>query len=755
MKNIRQLYFKAKKSAQKLYGINAGTIYRLVGDDPDEDDALDTLAIKKAGFKRSDFFKPVRVNHLVVDDMPAEGVFDTTFCDRYKLAEDGKSWLLPAAQPEPADSDTTDTDNQEQGNEDTTSITNPGDTASSAVTDSDTATTTDKTNTGTSTGTVADDAGSTCEEKKLPAYEYNVNGESMAEVLNEADAGVATLPFIPRFLHIWYFASGKGVGWKELHWASADQRRSVARAEMDQDDKYIQNLLPVIRAMPELDKLDNYNLSKLTEAIQTAFPPLESVPQSYEFKNLVTAWREAEPIDRGVLVKEWAKGNRISRVETSPVICNTAEPQTQKKTQTQKTEVSVTSGEDRPRRSEKPTFRTINYELACGFCEELDLNNLRPAMDFAKRIIAEDREDWKQMSAVALIISDIKNYDRKTIIDLTRKAPKAVLEGSAELRRTWCESFLAVHGVRDPDWYEYVPDGTSTTHEENTKRIRQAAKCLRDIEAGKINDEEKPQPTSADELADEPATPETVEQDTTEHHPDPQSLENESPVSQTEAGYQKLREDLHEARKNIPPKNPVDVGKQLAAARGEYVEGISDPDDPKWVRDDYSASNKGEKTENEDADDVNQNDDTVIRNTDSVNHSEPSVDQIEPESPETEPESQKPGPATKVADGVFGTSAFFAETSNQGEKPEVTPPNNDDCSCKYVKTGMGINTKRLLREIVSQQVISNRMLDTLIGYLDRAERRQEKLMDAISCGLMRFTSLRDEPGEECKEEGKG
>lgn len=88
-----------------------------------------------------------------------------------------------------------------------------------------------------------------------------------------------------------------------------------------------------------------------------------------------------------------------------------------------------------------------------------------------------------------------------------------------------------------------------------------------------------------------------MEQDTTEHHPDPQPLENEPPVSQTEAGYQKIRAELHEARKNIPPKNPVDVGKQLAAARGEYVEGISDPDDPKWVHNNYSASNQGEKEE--------------------------------------------------------------------------------------------------------------------------------------------------------------
>ncbi|EHL3105699.1 PD-(D/E)XK nuclease-like domain-containing protein, partial [Salmonella enterica] len=276
----------------------------------------------------------------------------------------------------------------------------------------------------------------------------------------------------------------------------------------------------------------------------------------------------------------------------------------------------------RPRRSEKPTHRTINYELACGFCEELDLNNLRPAMDFAKRIIAEDREDWKQMSMTVGIIPDIKGYDRQTIIDLVRKAPKAVHNGNPDLRRTWCESFLAVHGVRDPDWYEYVPDNTPTTHEENAARLRQAGKCLRDIEAGRFQcDEEKPQPTG--ELADEPATPEAVEQDTTEHHPDPQPLENEPPVSQTEAGYQKIRAELYEARKNIPPKNPVDVGKQLAAARGEYVEGISDPDDPKWVK------------------------------------------------TETSPRTNKPEIVTKVANGIFDVTALLKGSSIHGEKQEV------------------------------------------------------------------------------------
>ncbi|MEG2567940.1 MAG: RecE family exodeoxyribonuclease, partial [Acinetobacter sp.] len=99
VKEIIQWFFGAKKTVQKQHGITGGTAW-FESDDQDEADALATLAIKKAGFKRSDFFKPVRVDHLVVDGMPEEGVFDTAFCDRYKLAEDGKSWLMPAAQEE-------------------------------------------------------------------------------------------------------------------------------------------------------------------------------------------------------------------------------------------------------------------------------------------------------------------------------------------------------------------------------------------------------------------------------------------------------------------------------------------------------------------------------------------------------------------------------------------------------------------------------------------------------------------------------
>ncbi|ECZ0086372.1 DNA breaking-rejoining protein [Salmonella enterica subsp. enterica] len=435
-----------------------------------------------------------------------------------------------------------------------------------------------------------------------PAGENGIQ-ESHNPPANPQLTVVATLPFRHRVL-AQYIGDGE-----YLYHVDTDQKKEIACLEMDTQNTTVQNLILAAENVEPFKKAIEHDIHKAVNAYKQVFPVDGKVPELCTTIKFFKEWFSAEHINRGLLVKEWAE-----RLKNKPAPV--------KKTGPHKVIVDDVNKPERPRRSEKPTHRTINYELACGFCEELDLNNLRPAMDFAKRIIAEDREDWKQMSMTVGIIPDIKGYDRQTIIDLVRKAPKAVHNGNPDLRRTWCESFLAVHGVRDPDWYEYVPDNTPTTHEENAARLRQAGKCLRDIEAGRFQcDEEKPQPTG--ELADEPATPEAVEQDTTEHHPDPQPLENEPPVSQTEAGYQKIRAELYEARKNIPPKNPVDVGKQLAAARGEYVEGISDPDDPKWVK------------------------------------------------TETSPRTNKPEIVTKVANGIFDVTALLKGSSIHGEKQEV------------------------------------------------------------------------------------
>ncbi|HAM4816195.1 TPA: exodeoxyribonuclease VIII, partial [Escherichia coli] len=132
-------------------------------------------------------------------------------------------------------------------------------------------------------------------------------------------------------------------------------------------------------------------------------------------------------------------------------------------------------------------------------------------------------------------------------------------------------------------------------------------------EEEKQDDEEKPQPSGA--MAHEQATAETVEPDAAEHHQNTQPLDAQSQVNPVEAEYQKKRAELHEARKNIPSKNPVDADKLLAASRGEFVDGISDPNDPKWV--------KG------------------IQTRDSVYQNQPETEKISPDAKQPEPVVQQ------------------------------------------------------------------------------------------------------------------
>ncbi|EDA0234782.1 hypothetical protein F8745_22110 [Salmonella enterica] len=690
-------------------------------------------ALEDADIKRSAFFKDAVITGLpVYNDLPQEGELDFTWCERYEFSDDTGTWLpIAPAQPEPADSDNA---SISEGHTDENTTDNTG----AASTDTGAATAAADSDSATSAAGSASTAADTSDEvvsseiatiatDSVPSGDVNVNGEPLTEVEKDMDWPMKDLPLPVRWM------AQKGMGSKVLFLRPAERERltKILEAEDWNNNQHLINIKEVTASeiAPEIDKLTPHHLHRLVTAFDKVSEKVERMGP-FMAKRFVRAWLDTEYIDQGILVNEWCAGRHVARIE-KPTVTSVSEvpapapaPATQK---TPTTEVAVTVTA-RPRRSEKPTYRTINYELACGFCEDLDLNNLRPAMDFAKRIIAENREDWKRMSMTACIIPDIKDYDRQTIIDLVRKAPKAVLAGSPELRRTWCESFLAVHGVRDPDWYEHIPDGAPTTHEENATRIRRAGKALRDIEEGRFQcDEEKPQP--AGELADEPSAPEAVEQDTTEHHPDPQPLDAQSQVDPVEVAYQKKRAELEEARKNIPSKKPVDAGKHLAAARGEYVEGVSDPNDPKWVHNDYnanvsaSASNEGEKTEVA----TDSTEDTA----DEVNHSEEFSSQV--------------GQETRHSG--LSTDSTDHNESEAPETPETPEPDNDerssDCGDNERQERKGDDTRQteilhLLRDISED-------LKKIDARQARAERQRKRMMGAV---CLMATALTEDETEE-------
>ncbi|EHJ9864190.1 hypothetical protein KB963_002245 [Salmonella enterica] len=740
MKNITQLVFKAKKGAIAKGVPPEGTAW-FDNDDPDEVDALSTLAIKAAGFKRSDFFKPVRVDHLVVDDMPAEGVFDTEFCERYRLAEDGKSWLLPAAQSQPELTDASDAPDseQEQGDagdsDNDTNNTDSGDTtraasntstdtgaaiAATAAADSDSAT--DAAGSANTAADISDeDVGTETVTDEPHAREFNVNGERMADVEKEMQQPVAGMDDRHRILSQFILED------KFSHSITPEQLAEVSRLELDVSDNYIQDMLLATRNAPAIHKLNTPDLWKYTDSFKKVFARDKRQPLS-RMINFNQAYADAHPIDRGLLVQEWIKGNYVSRIEKSGTT-NAGASATPEPQKTSATKANATAS-GKP--AAKTTYKTIDTRIGIALTKgEITFPITARGVEQGKAIVEADGEEFKRWSAIYRVTENIQFYDERTHIEMIRQAPREVVTGSPELRRAYVDNYLTAYGALDPEQMVYMPKRAPVDHKENMERVRKAGKNLRDIAAGRFNcDEEKPQ--SEDVLADKPSAPETVEPDTTKHYQDPQQVETESSVAVADDGEQALREKF---------------GEQLAAERGDFVPGISDPSDPKWVHNDYSASSEGEKTEvgtdsaTDIADSADHSEEFSNQTEPEASHSEPSADQNEPESPETGPKIQQPEPVTKVAGGVFDVSAFFADTSNQGEKTEVTPPNNDDRSQKCAEekaTDAPVAAELLLHEIVRLQSINNQLLKACIAYQNRAETRQERFLEALFCGITRF-----------------
>ncbi|EBF0275654.1 exonuclease VIII [Salmonella enterica] len=552
-------------------------------------------AMDDKGYDEDDFKKPVRVNLPAIGDLPPEGVFDTEFCNRYeKGGEDGKTMMLiPGTVP--ADQFHEQMAADDDASSDTASMDTPAD----------------------SDNTAGD---------PLPAYAYNVNGEPMADVEKSMFHPVATLSERHRILSQFILED------KFSHQITPEQLAEVSRMELEMSDNYIQDMLLACHNVPGIQKLDTPGLWKFTDAFKRIFP--RDKQHTLHMKiNFAQAYADAHPIDRGLLVKEWQKGNRVSSINRTPSGANAG-------------------GGILTDRGEGVIHDKVSLarDVAMGVLArsmDLDIYNLHQA--HSKRvdeIVADNKPPFDVFCKAFLNMPGGMDYSRAIVVASVKEAPIGIEAIPARVT-------------------EYLNRVLTETDHANPDPLIVDIACGRTsqpmpVKGSANDDEEKPQP--AGELADEPATPEAVEQDTTEHHPDPQPLENEPPVSQTEAGYQKIRAELHEARKNIPPKNPVDVGKQLAAARGEYVEGISDPNDPKWIHNDYSAnasaSNEGEKTEvdtdsaADTADYVDHSEKFSSQSEPETSHSGSVADQNEPETPETKPEPQSRVP-DDIQPGIY------------------------------------------------------------------------------------------------------
>ncbi|EEC7205298.1 exodeoxyribonuclease VIII [Escherichia coli] len=493
---------------------------------------LDYLIVK-SGKKLSNYFKAVATNFPVVNDLPPEGEIDFTWSERYQLSKDSMTWeLKPGAAPD-------DVHHQEDAPE---------------------------------------------TEEPTGGQEENAQADAH-EDCQDCEVSVATLRFTQRLLHIFTYAAGDR---KYLHHATREQRKHITALEMDQENSYVQNLLLAIRSMAEPTTLDNAALLRLTDAIKAVFS-ITKKHQPYEFKNFISAWLDTEHIDRGLLTKEWRKGNRVSRITRTASGANAG-------------------GGNLTDRGEGfvHDLTSLARDVATGVLArsmDVDIYNLHPA--HAKRIeeiIAENKPPFSVFRDKFITMPGGLDYSRAIVVASVKEAPIGIEVIPAHVTE-YLNKVLTETDHANPD-PEIVDIACGRSSAPMPQRV---------TEEGKQDDEEKPQPSGA--MADERATAETVEPNATEHHQNTQPLDAQSQVNSVDAKYQELRAELHEARKNIPSKNPVDADKLLAASRGEFVDGISDPNDPKWV--------KG------------------IQTRDSVYQNQPETEKISPDAKQPEPVVQQ------------------------------------------------------------------------------------------------------------------
>lgn len=443
------------------------------------------------------------------------------------------------------------------------------------------------------------------QDKPASTDNTNINGEDMTEIEESM-----LLPVSGQELPIRWLAQHGSE--KPVTHVSRDELQAlhIARAEE----------LPAVTALAIshktslLDSLEIRDLHKLVRDTDKVFPN----PGNSDL-GLITAFFEAyldaDYTDRGLLTKEWMKGNRVSRITRTASGANAG-------------------GGNKTDRNPNlvHTLDTLDVEIAAATLP-MDFNIYEiPGSVYrrAKEVVLNKESPFKEWSAALRATPGILDYSRAAIFALIRSAHPEFYHYPGRLQG-YINAYL-----------------TETDHENPSKETLTAARHTpekdileeinREVVTERETEEEKPQPSDA--MAGEQATTETMEPDTTEHGQNAQSLDAQSQVSS--ANQVKVTAD--EVNKIMQAANisQPDADKLLAVSRGEFVEGISDPNDPKWV--------KGIQTR----DSVNQNQHESERNDQKAEQNSPNALQNEPETKQSESVAQQEPEKVCTACGQSG-----------------------------------------------------------------------------------------------------
>ncbi|HED6252547.1 TPA: PD-(D/E)XK nuclease-like domain-containing protein [Enterobacter cloacae] len=194
------------------------------------------------------------------------------------------------------------------------------------------------------------------------------------------------------------------------HHLTREEYEGISALEMDTDNSYVQNLLLAAENCEEVKGYDTKDLWRYTDAIRKVF----SQEKRHELAlvlRFTRIWAATDYIDRGILVREWAAGNRISNVQRTDSGTNA-------------------DGGYVTDRGEGAhhTLETLDLEIACALLP-MDFHHFEipsSVLRRAKEIVAKKEEPWKSWSAILLNQPGILAVNRAAIFNLIRIAPENI-----------------------------------------------------------------------------------------------------------------------------------------------------------------------------------------------------------------------------------------------------------------------------------------------------------------------------------------
>ncbi|MCM7551394.1 PD-(D/E)XK nuclease-like domain-containing protein [Enterobacter hormaechei] len=416
---------------------------------------LDYLLLK-SGRKFKDYYKAVATNFPVVNELPPEGEISFTFCDYYQLDKGKMNWeQIPGVSlPEhPA--------------------TQKAEMAEATVVNG----------VDTSTGEIVDEQAFN-EADAVPPTNSDLK-------IDECDDENTRYPIVQMSFRK-QLLSQLTSDELRYHLTQAEYQE-ISTLEMDTDNGYVQNLLLAAASVEKIQTLDMPFLWKYTRAVRDVFD-MEKRHELSLILKFTQVWAETSHLDRGILTKEWAKGNRISAVQRTDSGTNA-------------------DGGYKTDRGEGAhhTLDSLDLEIACALLP-MDFNPHEipgSVLRRAKEIVAKKEEPWKSWSSILRNQPGVLAVNRTAIFNLVRIAPENIHKTPAAhlefVNRTMTTNFNSttelmplpsaapgisrenvdkqlaaergefVEGISDPTdpKWEITHRMTTTTHEENLQRIRE------------------------------------------------------------------------------------------------------------------------------------------------------------------------------------------------------------------------------------------------------------------------------------------